>query len=131
MAAKLLNEVTGEAVITDSAGREYHVVFDLTAVMAVEQLTGRGAVDVALGGMPSASACVAMILAGTAGYARRQPGAPKVNPNLAQRILVDSGGVAGVGRDLCVSLAHGEGLGLTDDEPGSGDEAGPLVSPAL
>lgn len=128
MGAQVLNEVTGEAVLTDKVGREYHVLFDLTAVVATEKLTGRSVMDVLTG--PHAADCLVMIVTGAAGYARRNPGAPNVNANLAQRIFIDSGGLVKAGPVLVQSLSCAEGLGLgADDEAGEADEAAPLVSP--
>lgn len=130
MGAQIVNELTGEAVLSDREGRKYHVVFDLDAVMVVEKLTGRAAMEVIMGS-PSVTDCVAMILAGTGGYARRNPGAPKVNANLAQRIFTDSGGLLKLAPILVESLSCAEGLGLVDDgedERGTEGESGPLVS---
>lgn len=128
MGAQILNDLTGEAVLTDKADRKYHVVFDISAVMALEKITGRSAIEVM--SSPGLTDCVAMILTGTAGWQRRNPGAQRVNANLAQRILIDSGGLAKVVPVLCESLSCAEGLGMSDDAAGDsdGDEADPLAS---
>lgn len=125
MAAEIVNEVTGEALLTDKAGREYHVVFDMSAVMALEKITGRTVVEIISD--PGMTGCVAMIMAGAAGWQRRQPGGPKVNGNLAQKILTDSGGVAKCGPVLAESLSCAEGLGFNDDAGGD-DDTSPLGS---
>ena len=127
MSAKIVNELTGEAVLTDTAGHDYHVVFDISAVMALEKITGRSAIEVMSN--PGLTDCIAMILSGTAGWQRRTPGAPRVNGNLAQRILIDSGGLAKVAPVLCESLSCAEGLGMGADDDGEGDATGPLASP--
>lgn len=129
MAGQVLNDVTGEAVLTDKEDRKYHVVFDLTAVMVLEKMTGRGAIEIL--SATSATDCVAMILAGTAGWARRNPGAPKVNANLAQKIFIDSGGYLRLAPVLVESLSCAEGLGLDggSDDAGGDEEAGPLALP--
>lgn len=135
MGAKLLNELTGEAVLTDKEGRSYHVIFDLSAVMALEKITAKTAVQVISN--PGVTDCVAMILAGTAGWQRRDPSAPRVNANLAQRILIDSGGLAKIAPVLAESLSCAEGMGLGDDgdngdngdDDGDGGDAGPFASP--
>lgn len=143
MGIQVLNEVTGEAVITDTGPghdgidpRRYHVVFDLDAVMTIEKMTGRSAIDI-LVGLPNLTDCLAMIMAGTAGYQRRNPGVGRrVNPALAKRILVDAGGVLALAPGLAESLSCAEGLGLVDDDnnaagidEGDGDDASPLALP--
>lgn len=129
MGAEVLNEVTGEAVLTDKEGRSYHVVFDFTAVRVLEKLTERGVMAILHD--PSANDCVAMIMAGTAGWGRRNSGSPKVNGNLAERVFLDSGGYRRVAPVLTQSLSCAEGLNLDDDGEGSGDdEAGPLALPS-
>lgn len=129
MGAEVLNEVTGEAVLTDNGDRKYHVVFDFTAVRVLEKLTERGVMQILHD--PSANDCVAMIMAGTAGWARRNPGSPKVNGNLAERIFLDSGGYRKLAPALIQSLSCAEGLNLDDDGEGSrDDEAGPLALPS-
>jgi hypothetical protein len=133
MGARILNELTGEAVLSDDQGREYHVLFDLSAVMAVEATTGHSAIDVLRN--TTVTDCVAMILAGSEGYARRNPGAKRVNGNLAMRVLASCGGLMRVAPTLVESLSCAEGLGLgpdaTDDDAdeGDGDEPTPLPSP--
>lgn len=132
MGAQILNELTGEAAITDRAGRKYHVVFDLDAVIATEKMTGRSAMDLMMS-RPGASDCIVLIIAGTGGWARRNPGAggPRVNENLAKRIFADSGGLR-LGPILVESLSCAEGLGLgADDDDHDGGEDGPLHSPPL
>lgn len=126
MAAEVLNEVTGEAVLTDKAGHKYHVVFDLDAVLAVEKITGKTAVQL-MTGQPGATDCICLILAGSAGWARRNPGAPRINENLARKIFADSGGLR-LGPALSVSLSCAEGLGLDDNDEEA--DSGPLVSPS-
>jgi hypothetical protein len=130
MGAEILNEVTGEAALTDKTGRKYHVVFDLNAVMALESIVGRSAISVI--SAPDVTSCVAMILAGSGGYQRRNPGGRKINANLAQKIFLDSGGLVKLAPVLVESLSCAEGLGLNggDDDAGADEgEAGPLVSP--
>lgn len=129
MGAEIVNEVTGEAILTDAADRKYHLVFDLSAVMALEKMSGHGAIEIL--GNPSATDCVAMILAGTSGWARRHPGAPKVNGTLAQKIFVDSGGYLKLAPVLVEALSCAEGLGLdggSDGDDSDGDP-GPLALP--
>ena len=133
MGAELINDLTGEAVITDKAERRYHVVFDLSAVMVVESMAGRSAMDILMG-RPSATDCVAMIVGGCGGYSRRSPNAPKVTPKLAMRILEDSGGVLKLGPTLAASMSCAEALGLRGDDEDSDDadgedDRGPLASP--
>ncbi len=95
----------------------------------LEKLTERGVM--AILSDPSANDCVAMIMAGTAGWARRNPGSAKVNGNLAERIFLDSGGYRKLAPVLIQSLSCAEGLNLDDDGEGSGDdEAGPLALPS-
>ncbi|MCA1569748.1 MAG: hypothetical protein LC798_05385 [Chloroflexi bacterium] len=126
MGAQILNDLTGEAALTDKDGHKYHVVFDLSAVMALEKITGKSAIDVLSN--PSASDCVAMILCGTAGYGRRNPGSPKMNHNLAQKVLIDSGGLAKLAPVLAEALSCAEGLGLNgEDEDTDGQGADPLA----
>lgn len=129
MGAEVLNTVTGEAVLTDKADHKHHVVFDLQAVMTLEKMTGRGVIEILSN--TSATDCVAMILVGTSGYGRRNPGSPKVNGNLAQRILVDSGGYLKLAPVLVESLSCAEGLGLDGDSGGDddGDNSDPLALP--
>ncbi len=132
MPAQIANDVTGEAVLTDPEGREYRIIFDLSAVMDVERMSGHSAVDI-MAGRPSVTDCVCMIIAGAAGYQRRNPaGAKKVNPNLAQRILIDCGGLVRVAPVLAESMSCAEGLGLgpdPDEDDGGGEPPGPLVPP--
>lgn len=132
MGAQILNELTGEAAITDKAGRKYHVVFDLDAVIAVEKMTGRSAMELMMS-RPGITDCIVMIIAGTGGWARRNPGAggPRVNENLAKRIFADGGGIR-LGPILAESLSCAEGLGLeaAADEHDGGED-GPLLSPPL
>ncbi len=59
----------------------------------------------------------------------------KVNPTLALRILIDSGGVLRVAPTLAESMSCAEGLGLgpdaaEDDDEGGGDDPAPFGSPA-
>jgi hypothetical protein len=129
VSAEVLNEVTGEAMIADKAGHKYHVCFDLTAVMVLEKMTGRGVIEILSN--TSITDCVAMIIAGTSGYGRRNPGSPKVNGNLAQRILEDSGGYSKLAPVLVQSLSCAQGLGFDDESDGEDrDEAAPLALPA-
>lgn len=128
MGARVLNDVTGEAVLADKEGREYHVIFDLQAVMALEKLSGRSAFDIVNEG-PTISDCVCMILAGAAGYSRRDSGAHRVNGNLAQRIFQDSGGFLAVAPTLAESLSCAEALGLQSSTDGE-DAASPLELPS-
>lgn len=131
MGAQIVNELTGEMVLTDDAEHAYHLVFDLTAVMAVEQMSGRQAMDI-LASRPSVTDCVCMIVAGVAGYQRRHPGGKKVSPTLAQRILIDSGGLLRLAPVLAESMSCAEGLGLGPDESsedGDGDDPAPFASP--
>lgn len=127
--AKIVNDLTGEALLTDDAGREYHLVFDLQAVMNVEALSGHAPLQVM--GNPSVTDCVSMIVAGSAGYQRRSPGGKKVDGKLAMRILIDSGGYRRLAPVLAMSMSCAEGLGLDDDgsDDSDGDEAGPLALP--
>lgn len=129
MSGQVLNDVTGEAVINDNADRKYHVVFDLTAVMALEKITGRGAIEIL--SQTSTTDCVAMILVGTSAWARRNPGAPKVNGNLAQKIFIDSGGYLKLAPVLVESLSCAEGLGLDGGagDAGGDEDPGPLALP--
>jgi hypothetical protein len=124
--AEIVNEVTGECVLTDKEGRTYHLVFDMSAVMALEKMTGKSAV-----GIMSDTAntdCVAMILAGAGGWQRRQPGGQRINGNLAQKIFIACGGYDKLAVKLCESLYLAEGMGFNDDEAedAGGDDAGPL-----
>jgi hypothetical protein len=129
MGAEVLNEVTGEAVLTDKTGREYRLVFDFTAVRVLEKLAERGVMAILHD--PSANDCVAMIMAGTAGWARRNHGSAKVNGNLAERIFIDSGGYRKVAPVLIQSLSCAEGLNLDDDgDANEDDEAAPLALPS-
>lgn len=134
MSAELVNEVTGECVLfakcEDSEVREYHLVFDMDAVMALEKITGKSAVDIISN--TSNTDCVAMILCGHAGYQRRNRGGSRMNGNLAKRVFLDSGGYAGLSYVLAESLSRAEGMGFDDAGDGgdSGDESGPLGLPA-
>lgn len=129
VSAEVLNEVTGEAVLTDKADRKYHVVFDFSAVRVLEKLAGRGVMEILR--ETSVNDCLAMIMAGAAGYGRRNPGSPKLNGNLVERVFIDSGGYAILAPVLVHSLSCAEGLNLEgvdgDDEQ---DDAGPLALPS-
>lgn len=128
MGAQILNELTGEAILTDDADRKYHLVFDLSAVMQLEAMSGHTALDVIRN--PSVSDCVVMIMAGIDGHQRRNGGGKKISAKLAQRILADSGGFRRLAPVLVESLSCAEGLGLGgDDDDGDGDEDGPFPSP--
>lgn len=132
MGAEVVNDLTGEVVLSDEAGNSYHLVFDLSAVMTLEKMAGRGALEI-LSSTPSINDCLAMILAGAGGWQRRSPGAKVVNPNLAQKILVGAGGALKVMQVLMKSLSCAEGLGLREemgDEPGEASDARPLDSTA-
>ncbi len=127
MSAELVNEVTGECTLTDKDDRKYHLVFDMDAVMALEKITGRAAVDIISN--TSHTDCVAMILCGSGGYQRRNPGGSRMNGNLAKRIFLDSGGYARLAYVLAESLSRAEGMGF-DDEDDGGEAAGPLALPS-
>lgn len=128
MGARIVNDVTGEAVLSDEAGRSYHFLFDLQAVMNVEALTGHAPLQIM--GNPSVTDCVSMIVAGSAGYQRRSPGGKKVDGRLAMRILTDSGGYRRVAPVLATSLSCAEGLGLdAGEDDGDGDEDAPFDLP--
>lgn len=128
MSTGVVNDVTGEAFIQDDKGRKYGVLFDLAAVQALERMAGKSAIDVL--NNPGVNDCIALIVAGTLGYGRRNPGSPKVNGNLAARIFEDAGGYRKVAPTLIESLSCAECLGLSetpdDDDEG---EAGPLGLP--
>lgn len=129
MGAQILNDLTGEAALTDIAGRKYHLVFDLSAVMAAEKMTGKSAMDLMMS-RPGVVDCVCLIIAGCSGWQRRNPGAePKITEAKATRIFSDSGGLR-IAPVLIESLSCAEGMGLEGAEPDDADdEAGPLVSP--
>ncbi len=127
MGAKLLNQVTGECVISGK-GRDYNLVFDVDAVLSLEKLAGRSAV--AIINDTSNTDCILMIMCGHAGWQRRNPGnGQRLNGNLAKRIFLDSGGYAGLSFVLGDSLSRAEGMGF-DEVESDGDtdaDAGPLA----
>jgi hypothetical protein len=127
--AQILNDVTGECVLTDKEGRSYHLIFDNQAVMALEKITGKSAVGILSD--TSNTDCQAMIMCGAAGWQRRQPGGPRVNGNLAQKIFLACGGYAKLAPKLAESLSCAEGMGFDDDDEAEGDagDAGPFGSP--
>lgn len=131
MGAELVNEVTGECILTDKNDRKYHLVFDMDAVMALEKITGKPAVNIISD--TSHTDCVAMILCGHAGWQRRNPGGSRLNGNLAKRIFLDSGGYGRLAYVLSDSLSRAEGMGFDDAESEDDTDAvdrGPLALPS-
>jgi hypothetical protein len=137
VSARLVNKVTGETVVEDAEGREYHLVFDLAAVMQLEaSMGGRSAFDLITSGQSiSATDCLRMITCGAAGYRRRHPSAANVNPNLAMRIFESAGGLVALAAPLIDCLSRAQALGLnedteaeTEDEEGEDDNPAPLRS---
>ncbi len=128
MSAELVNEVTGECILTDKEDRKYHLVFDMDAVMALEKITGKSAVDII--SSTGTTDCVAMILCGHAGYQRRNPGGSRMNGNLAKKVFLDSGGYAKLCYVLAESLSRAEGMGFDDEGDDGGEPSGPLALPS-
>ncbi len=128
MSAKIVNDLTGEVLLTGKSGRTYSLVFDLSAVMALEKITSKSAIDIMIN--PGATDCVAMIMCGASGWQRRNPTGPKINGNLAQKVFSDSGGLS-IRNVLAESLSGAEGLGIGDEEEEEPDESdpGPLALP--
>lgn len=130
-AAQVLNDITGAAVFTATNGRQVHVLFDIEAVSAVESLSGKSVFDL-LSTRPGVSDMVHLIMAGAAGYSRRNPAAKAVNAERALRFIkAFPGGVLGMLPTMLKSLTKAEGLGLDldDDDDLDDDEDGDAGPP--
>lgn len=128
--SQIINDVTGCAEFTGASGRTVHVLFDIEAVMAVEQTTGKSVFDL-LSGRPGLTDMIYLLMAGSRGYGRR-PGvsAKPLSPERASKFVVDCGGVLAMLPTMLRSLTKAEGIGLDiddeDDEVGEpADDAGP------
>lgn len=129
--AQIVNQATGEAVLTGRSGRECHVVFDLAAVAQLEaQMGGRSVLDL-IQSRPGVTNVLQMMVVGSAGYARRNPGqVPKpLNPALAMKVMEDCGGFANIADVMLESLTRAEGLGLFPDVEAGTDDADPPPGP--
>lgn len=133
MGAQVLDDFTGEAVLTDAAGNQRaFVLFDRTAVKSIDAVIPRGAMSVVAGGTGNVTEVVQLLMCGSAGYQRRNRGAMRlVNEDLARDVLRDCGGPFVVLPALLESLSCAEDLGLRGDaEASDGDAAAPLAPPS-
>lgn len=133
MGAQVIDDFTGEAVLSDAAGNQRaFVLFDRTAVKAIDALIPRGCMALVSGGTGNITECVHMLVCGSAGYQRRNRGAMRLtNEDLARDVLRDCGGPFVVLPVLLESLSCAEDLGLrADAEVSDGDAAAPLAPPS-
>lgn len=129
--AQIVNHATGEALLSGRTGREYHLVFDLAAVAQLEaQMGGRSVLDL-IQSRPGVTNVLQMMVVGSAGYARRNPGAnvKPLNPNLAMKVMADCGGYANIADVVLESLTRAEGLGLFPDAEAGSDDVDPPPGP--
>lgn len=128
MSAEMVNPVTGECLLTDKEGREYHLLFDLTAVAALETMSNGETVFDIIERRPGVLMLARMLVAGSQGYARRNPTTTqRINPGLAMKVIVSCGGIQKIVAPVTESLCRSEGMGMFDDEgldPGAGDGDG-------
>lgn len=130
MSGKVLDDFTGEAVLTNAEGDVLaHLLFDRSAVKALDGMVARGASGLLVQPPSTMTECGIMVMVGTAGYQRRNPGTKRVTDNdQAWDIVRDAGGplhkhVVGT---LVESLSCAEDLGLRNVPVDTGD-ADPLA----
>lgn len=125
------NLTTGEAVLEGESGREVRVVYDAQAVHMIEsRLEGGASAFDLISGLrdhrPTLQVTAVIIVAGAAGYARRNGSRGKtLTPQAALDVIDDCGGQAEVLPVLSESMARSRTLGLVKEDEGLGpdDEA--------
>lgn len=122
MSAEIENRVTGQCRLSTKAGREYHLLFDMEAVAEVEAMSGGVGIMDLLMRQPGVTMLVRMIVAGSKGYARRNPGVRAINPTLAMKLVRDCGGLQDLSGPVAECVCRAEGMGLFDvDDDGEGE----------
>jgi hypothetical protein len=125
MSAVIENTITGQCLLTTRAGREYRLVFDMEAVAEVEAMSGGVGIMDLLMRQPGVTMLVRMFVAGSKGYARRNPGARPINPTLAMKLIRECGGLQDLSGPVAECVCRAEGMGLFDvDEDGEGRDEG-------
>lgn len=131
MPGKVLDDFTGEAVLTDAKENVLaHLLFDRSAVKALDGLVPRGAAGLLVQPPSTMTECGIMVMVGTAGYQRRNPGTKRVtDADQAWDIVRDAGGPLSkdVVATLAESLSCAEDLGLRNVAASEDDDADPLA----
>lgn len=130
MSATVVNNITGECHIVDDreegAGRTVMLEFDIKSIVKLEATRNGKSALAMVAGQPSMGDLIAMLLAGVEGWNRRNGGSQKpLNPNLAERVIVNAGGLGAIIDAVQLCLAKGEGMGLIQggDEEDAAAEA--------